>query len=872
MRTKKLASILGMLGALTGLSTVAADVIHVPGDYPTIQQGIDAAVDGDEVIIADGVYTGAENRNIDFLGKLITVRSENGPENCIVDVQGVSGSRGFQFVSGETREAVLEGITITRGHATVWLEGGGAILILSASPTLINCVFLDNEHIVLELDGEGGAIYSTGDPLIIDCVFEDNLAVGYCQGAGGGFRNKDGRPVLIGCSFIGNLADGDKAICGSVGGGLRSSGGSVLLIDCQFTGNTAGAVNGDGGGASINGGTLINCVFENNHADDGDGGGLDKTGAVTVFNSLFVGNSAEVGGGAGGGANFINCTFSENAATVTGGATAGGGALTNCIVWNNSNSQIVGNATVSYSDVEGGYAGEGNISGDPRFEDPDNGDYRLKPVSPCIDAGDNTIAGCLLSDLDGNERRFDHPSTRDTGLGRAPIVDMGAYEFGSSPAAGVEDCNQNMLDDTCETAIGYTPDCNGNGFPDECDIADGFSSDCNVNGVPDECEPFADCNRNGVFDACDIADGTSGDCNGNGRPDECDIAVGFSEDCNGNGIPDECEVDCNRNDVPDECDIADGFSEDCDGDGVPDECQPDDDCDGDGIPDGCAPFDDCNANDIPDACEVDCNRNGVPDDCDIADGTSTDCNENGIPDECEFRDCGEALWDQADFDEGIGSWVDQEFDDFPTFASYLVVDIDTGTDGWVVSSVTTYFTNENDWANAGPTQGRLNIYPKTADLPDNGADNPHFGQEVDITIISHGATLSITAADLNIELAPGEYWVGLAPIANFGVFDQEHHRGAPIVGVDTAFRNPGEAFRLGPDWQTTAGLGPDWIGAFDAAISIDGKIVGGGGCTWDLDGDGIVGTGDLILLLGAWGDPYGTADLIELLGAWGECP
>ena len=43
-------------------------------------------------------------------------------------------------------------------------------------------------------------------------------------------------------------------------------------------------------------------------------------------------------------------------------------------------------------------------------------------------------------------------------------------------------------------------------------------------------------------------------------------------------------------------------------------------------------------------------------------------------------------------------------------------------------------------------------------------------------------------------------------------------------------------------------------------------------CPWDLDGDNSVGTGDLILLLGSWGDPYGTADLIELLGNWGPCP
>ncbi len=52
---------------------------------------------------------------------------------------------------------------------------------------------------------------------------------------------------------------------------------------------------------------------------------------------------------------------------------------------------------------------------------------------------------------------------------------------------------------------------------------------------------------------------------------------------------------------------------------------------------------------------------------------------------------------------------------------------------------------------------------------------------------------------------------------------------------------------------------------FDAAAA-PGK------CPWDLNDDDLVGTGDLILLLGSWGDPYGTADLIELLGNWGPCP
>ena len=92
-----------------GTVPAVADIINVPGDYPTIQAGIDAAMDGDEVVVADGVYTGDGNRDIDFGGKLITVRSENGPANCIIDCQGTAANphRGFYFHSGETTAAIV---------------------------------------------------------------------------------------------------------------------------------------------------------------------------------------------------------------------------------------------------------------------------------------------------------------------------------------------------------------------------------------------------------------------------------------------------------------------------------------------------------------------------------------------------------------------------------------------------------------------------------------------------------------------------------------------------------------------------------------------------------------------------------------------
>ena len=97
-----------------------SDVLLVPTEeYPTIQAAIDAAVNGGTVIVADGTYTGAGNRDIDFKGLAITVRSENGPENCIIDCEASSSNmhRGFDFQSGEGQASILDGFTIINGYA-----------------------------------------------------------------------------------------------------------------------------------------------------------------------------------------------------------------------------------------------------------------------------------------------------------------------------------------------------------------------------------------------------------------------------------------------------------------------------------------------------------------------------------------------------------------------------------------------------------------------------------------------------------------------------------------------------------------------------------------------------------------------------------
>jgi hypothetical protein len=156
------------------------------------------------------------------------------------------------------------------------------------------------------------------------------------------------------------------------------------------------------------------------------------------------------GGAISGGVDALisNCTFFNNDADSAGGAVYcwtdnPNGTIANCVLWSNSPDQI--NVTgaapqVRYSDIQGGWQGEGNINADPQFEE---GTVRLGPGSPCIDAADNTAVPPdeydldedgdtdepMPFDLDGNPRFVDDPETWDTGYGTPPIVDMGAYEF-----------------------------------------------------------------------------------------------------------------------------------------------------------------------------------------------------------------------------------------------------------------------------------------------------------------------------------------------------------------------------------------------------------------------------------------------------------
>ena len=435
--------VMAVLLTVAFVTTARADIINVPRDFLTIQEAIDMAMNGDEVVVAPGTY----NEVIDFLGKAIIVRSTDGPDVTIIDARQTGTV--VTCDSDEGPGSVLEGFTITNGSAGL----GGGMRNANSSPTVTNCTFSGN----VGAFGGGGMANSGGSPTVTNCTFSENTA---SFSGGGGMFNTNGSPTVTNCTFNGNSGSfngggmfnfsgsptvtnctfsGNDAFFG--GGGMSNDGSNPTVTNCSFIGNTVVFV----GGGMYNDNsspTVTNCSFSGNTADDVSGGGMKNDDSnPTVTNCTFSGNAASTGGGMcnqNSSPTVTNCTFSGN--SITGFFGTGGmcnsnstTTVTNCVFWDNSPNEFQndgGMVTVTYSDVQGGFAGTGNIDADPMFVNPDNDDYHLSSGSPCIDAADNTaVPRGIDTDLEGNPRFVDDPDTEDTGNGDPPIVDMGAYEF-----------------------------------------------------------------------------------------------------------------------------------------------------------------------------------------------------------------------------------------------------------------------------------------------------------------------------------------------------------------------------------------------------------------------------------------------------------
>ena len=331
-------------------------VIRVPGEYPIIQVGIDAIQDGDTVLVADGTYKGDGNKNLDFKGKAITVISENGPENCIIDCEG--NGRGFNFHSYETSESVVSGFTIINGSVTSGASGGG-IYCENSSPTIKN-----NEIVGNSANNNGGGIYCfKSSPTIQNNRIIGNLATS----DGGGICCYESSPSIQKNKISGNSANS--------GGGIFCAQSFPRMQNNEITGNSA---NDNGGG--------VYCA---------------NNSSPMMINNTISGNSADW---SGGGISFRNSSS----------------VVKNTILWENNPQEILlidSSINITFSNIQGGWPGEGNINADPMFVNPENEDYHLQAGSPCINAG--TPEGAPSDDIEGNLRDA-HP-------------DIGAYEYAAPP-------------------------------------------------------------------------------------------------------------------------------------------------------------------------------------------------------------------------------------------------------------------------------------------------------------------------------------------------------------------------------------------------------------------------------------------------------
>jgi len=330
----------------------------LPADFNSIQEAINEAYTGDQIVVAPETY----NEAIDFKGKAIGLYSSGGPEVTTID--GTGHYHVVQCISGENAGTVLEGFTITGGNAndlfyTAHRIGGG-MLNNGSSPTVTDCNFSNNSA-----STNGGGMYcDSSSPTVTDCTFSDNTAGDW----GGGMCNANAStPTVTECNFTHNSA--------SDGGGLFNVASNPIVTKCTFTDNPAGL---GGGMYNYDGSspTVSNCTFTDNAASSdtyGGGGMFNNTSSnPIVTNCTFTGNTAETHGSG---------MYNSNSSPT----------VTNCILWGDWGcpDEIydggTSTTTVDYSDVQGGWLGTGgdNIDADPVFLDAIGGDLRLCWTSPC---------------------------------------------------------------------------------------------------------------------------------------------------------------------------------------------------------------------------------------------------------------------------------------------------------------------------------------------------------------------------------------------------------------------------------------------------------------------------------------------------------
>ncbi len=453
-----------------------------PGDY-TVSFAIPNGV------AVKGSYAGAGNANPDardFVAYETVLSGDlNGDDSHITDVHDLYSEltrldNSFHVVTAYDVDntTLLEGVTITGGNS----HDGAGIQLIRSDIVITDCIIQENR--VGRLSGDGtegwgqgaGVSCFYGEPTLLTCTFQLNWAGAW----GGALHSFRANPTLRDCFFQSNHA-------GMEGGALYLEDSNSIVIENTFFGNRSwdgGAVFSSGYGDC----RFTNCRFLGNGGYGSGGAIFSSTRNLTVINNIFSGNLALINGGAvalmDGFGTLTNCTFNRNIADESQSGQSllinqADASIVNCIIWNNAiatRPQIVllgtteknAHLDISFSNVLTGNDGvslqgaatlnwgSGNLNANPLFQNPNGNDkvagtqdddLRLRSGSSCIDAGDDTAVPADIDDLDGNndrseripidldsQNRFvDDSGTANTGVADPPayprIVDIGAYEF-----------------------------------------------------------------------------------------------------------------------------------------------------------------------------------------------------------------------------------------------------------------------------------------------------------------------------------------------------------------------------------------------------------------------------------------------------------
>jgi hypothetical protein len=444
---------LAAVAVATALTLADGATIVVPSDqFPDLQNAITGAKPGDTIMLLPGGYgVGFEGTSLKDNLRIIG----SGPSTTRISISRAEW--GSVFKAKDLQGVVIEGATIVGGwgERSPWdgsPVGGGALLCIGSDVLLRNCVLANSElgGVQTYPEGDGGAIYaSEGSSLtLLNCLIRDNHA------EYGGAIYIFGHPSPCSLRMTGCVIESNRS---TYGGAIRLLGsGEITLENCRIADNYGGGISCDRTrltmsncsvvdniSSAVGGGIYLfdcdfsatNCVIANNFAQDwgatngpigGAGIWSSVTGIVALTNCTIVRNKVQE-------------RINEDLYRRGGGLFIEGGTATiaNCIFWDNTQDISVSTTaklTVGHCDTEDMLTGPGFFHSEPKFVDPENGDFRLLGDSPCIDMGLYDPDIIPETDIEGKPRVL---------FGRfLDLPDLGAYEY--DPSVPLQICTASL--------------------------------------------------------------------------------------------------------------------------------------------------------------------------------------------------------------------------------------------------------------------------------------------------------------------------------------------------------------------------------------------------------------------------------------------